>query len=111
LAVLTALGCPGAGTTATIPTRDLAPVQAPPAPDKAASAAAQATAMEAMGAKRPMPENQFVPADKAGDCPVIHVTDPQNKKEELQLGRAGYVTVVVFWTTDNFGGPAAFRHV
>ena len=111
LAVLTALGCWNSSQPAVIPTRELPPPPVAPAPEAAAKTTPGPEAMDVLGGARAMPENQFLAADKAGDCPKVHVTDPQGKEGDLQIGQAGYVTLVVVWTMEGINGPASFRHV
>ena len=110
LAMLAAPGCPGASTTV-IPTRDLPQAAETPTAQEAPKIAAPPDSLDVLGGQSELPENQFVAADKAGDCPMVDVTTPQGKKEKLQLGKAGYLSLVVVWTMDSFSGPAAFRHV
>ena len=83
LVMLAAPGCPGASTTV-IPTRDLPQAAETPTAQEAPKIAAPPDSLDVLGGQSELPENQFVAADKAGDCPMVDVTTPQGKKEKLQ---------------------------
>jgi hypothetical protein len=108
LGVLLAGGCTGAGQSATVSTRALPPA---PTPKAAADAQNGSSTMEAMAALRKPLQNEFIPADKAAQCPLVRLTSPEGKQEDVQPGRLSFVTIVVVWTMDTRPGKAAVLHV
>ncbi len=63
--------------------------------------------MPALASMRKPIATDFVAADDADQCPMIHVTTPDGKEQEMQPGRAGFVTIVVVWSMDTVPGRTA----
>lgn len=108
LGLLLAGGCGGGGAPATVPLQDLPPVPAAQAPTETQQGQG---GIEALGDLRKPLQDEFLPADKADQCPMVSVTTPDGRSEELQPGRAGFVTIVVVWSMDTRQGKAAVLHV
>jgi len=56
-------------------------------------------------------QTEFFAPERAPTCPVIKVENAQGNRQAVAPGRAGYVTIVVFWSVDTSCGRVAARHV
>jgi peroxiredoxin len=53
---------------------------------------------------------KVIAADSAELCPKVTVTTLEGRRTEVQLSRAGYVTLVVFWSMEWADARAVARH-
>ncbi len=104
LGILLAAGCAGGGQSATVVVGDMPPV---PTPQSHTGNQSDNAGMQALASMRKPIGNDFVAADDAEQCPMIHVTTPDGKEQDMQPGRAGYVTIVVVWSMDTVPGRTA----
>jgi len=109
IAVLALLGCAGPPEGSTIPVRELPPIVAPPPPETAVTE--EPNPLADLNTLRKSAENKLIAAEQASECPMVDLRTLQGQQTELQLGRAGYVTLVVFWAMDTPQSQACVKHI
>jgi len=104
-----ACGCPGPKKPESPPPSDSSGVQTRVIPSEDADSVWEGiTRAVPLDAER---DTTFLAAEEAPECPVVQVKNGRGDEISLQLGRPGYVTVVVVWTVETAGGKAAVRYV
>lgn len=109
LSALTLLGCAGPRDGEPIPTREVLPVMAPLPPE--VTITKEPNPLDNLMALRRGAESKLIAAQRADECPMIKLTTLQGKEIDLQPGRAGYVTLVVFWMMDSPKAQACVQHI
>lgn len=101
------LGC--AGQPDSVPTGELPP---PPETTSAPDSPQQEPAdfFENLAGPQAPEGTVFYAADDAPECPQIQVQTPEGREEEIQPGKAGFVTLLVFWDITTPRGQWAAKY-